>query len=137
MDRCTPRITDACLSITKIWECLEQTSFFNSMSSSSQYFFKSKLLSQASFLRNVLTSLHVSHFNDYNHLFLKLVSAIFLFFTTWQSLNNCDRYLFHIKSSFCSRNIELFVFPSSPLFFLAGNWFRESLEKTLRVYIIN
>ena len=78
--RCPPKIIDACLPITtKIWECLEQMSFFKSMSSSCQYFFKSKLLSQAS-LRNVFPSLHMSHFDDHNHIFLKLVSALFHFF---------------------------------------------------------
>ena len=33
-------------------------------------------------------------------------------------------FLFHLKSSFCSRDYQIFVFPSSPIFLLVGHCFR-------------
>ena len=55
------------------------------------------------------------------------------------ALNNYQKsFLFHLKSSFCSRAIQIFVFPSSPLFFPAGHCFRRWLKINLKVYnVIN
>ena len=40
-----------------------------------------------------------------------------LFFTKWQSFKNYERYfLFHLKSSFHSQDIQIFLFPPSPIF---------------------
>ena len=56
---------------------------------------------------------------------LKLVSAIFYFFTKWQPFKNCEKWvLFHLKSSFRSRDIQIFVFSSSHLFLPAGHCFK-------------
>ena len=42
---------------------------------------------------------------------LKLVSAIFYLFTKWQPFKNYKKcFLFNLKSSFCSRDIQIFVF---------------------------
>ena len=49
---------------------------------------------------------------------LMLVSTIFHFFKNYEKCS-----LFHLKSSFCSRNIQIFVFPSSPLFLPVGHCF--------------
>ena len=43
--------------------------------------------------------------------YLKLVPAIFYFSTKWQSFKNYEKYfLFHLKSSFHSGDIQIFVF---------------------------
>ena len=40
-----------------------------------------------------------------------------IFFTKWQSFKNYERYfLFHLKSSFHSRDIQILLFPPSPIF---------------------
>ena len=40
-----------------------------------------------------------------------------LFFIKWQSFKNYERYfLFHLKSSFHSQDIQIFLFPPSPIF---------------------
>ena len=47
-------------------------------------------------------------------------------------------FLFDLKSSFCSRNIQIFVFSSSPLFFPVCHCFRGWSKKNLEAYdIIN
>ena len=53
---------------------------------------------------------------------LKLLSAIFhFFFTKLKLLNNYEKYfLFHLKSSFRSRDTRTFVFPSSHFFPLSA-----------------
>ena len=48
-------------------------------------------------------------------------SSIFLFLTKWYPLKNYEKYL---KSSFHSRDIQIFVFPSSPLFLPVSHCFR-------------
>ena len=60
---------------------------------------------------------------------LKLLSAIFfnkfLFFTKLQPFKHYERcFLFHLKSSFRSEDIQIFVFPSSPLFLPISHCFR-------------
>ena len=49
----------------------------------------------------------------------------FLFLTKWQTFKNKEKcFLFHLKSSFPSRDIQIFVFPSSPLFLPVSHCFR-------------
>ena len=48
------------------------------------------------------------------------------------------RFLFHLKSSFCSRDIQIFVFLSSPLFLPVTHCFRAWSKINLQVYhVIN
>ena len=63
----------------------------------------------------------------------------FLFFTKWWPFNNYERcFLFHLKSFFRSQDIQIFVFPSSPLFFPVSHCFRGWSKINLKVYdIIN
>ena len=47
-------------------------------------------------------------------------------------------FFFHLKSCFRSRDIEIFVFPSSPLFLCASHCFKDWSKINLKVYdIIN
>ena len=47
-------------------------------------------------------------------------------------------FLFHLKSSFRSQDIQIFVFSSSPLFFLVSHCFRGWSKKNLKIYdVIN
>ena len=43
-------------------------------------------------------------------------------------------FLFDLKSSFHSRGIQIFVFPSSPLFFTVSHCFRRGSKINLKVY---
>ena len=53
-----------------------------------------------------------------------LFSSNFYFFTKWWSFKNYEkRFLFHLKSSFHSREIQFFVFLSFPLFLSVGHCF--------------
>ena len=64
---------------------------------------------------------------------LKLVSAIcikFLFFS--KNYEKC--FLFHLKSSFRSRDIQFFVFLSFPLFLPVGHCFRGWSKINLKVH---
>ena len=62
----------------------------------------------------------------------------FFFFTKWQPLNNYKKcFLFHLKSSFQSRDFQNFVFPSSPLFFPVSHWLKGWLKINLKVYDIS
>ena len=45
--------------------------------------------------------------------------------------------LFHLKSSFCSWDIQIFVFQSSPPFFPVGHCFRGWSKINLKVYVIH
>ena len=71
---------------------------------------------------------------------LKLVSAIFyqfVFLTKWQPFKNYEKcFLFHLKSSFRSRDIQIFVFLSSPLFLPVSHCFRGWSKINLQVYDI-
>ena len=63
----------------------------------------------------------------------------FLFFTKRWTFKNYERcFLFYLKSSFRSRDIQIFVFPSSPLFLPVSHCFRGWSKINLKVYdIIN
>ena len=67
---------------------------------------------------------------------LKLVSTIFvkfLFFTKWWSFQNYEKYfLVHLKSSFCSRDIQIFVFPPSPIFLPVSHCLRAWSKMNLK-----
>ena len=66
---------------------------------------------------------------------LKLVSTIFYFCTTWWSFKNHEKcFLFHLKSSFRSRDIQIFVFPSTPLFLPVGLCIRGWSKINLKFY---
>ena len=88
-------------------------------------FFTSCKITKAAALRlQKLQSLFklVCHFN------LKLVSAIFyqffIFHQTRQPFKNYAKcLLFHLRSSFCSRDIQIFIFMSSPLFLPVSHYF--------------
>ena len=48
---------------------------------------------------------------DYPCRILGLVSAIFLCFTKRKHFKNYEKcFMFHLKSSFCSKNIQIFIF---------------------------
>ena len=69
---------------------------------------------------------------------LKLVSAIFFqfyFYTKWSPFENYGKcFLSYLKSSFRSRDIQIFVFPSFPLFLSVGHCFRRWSKINLKVY---
>ena len=44
-------------------------------------------------------------------------------------------FLFHGKNSFCSRDIQIFVYSSSPLFFPVSHCFRRWFKQNLKVYM--
>ena len=71
--------------------------------------------------REMATDISMELHKILRSLYFKLVAAIFFifaFFTKWQSFKNDERYfLFHLKSSFPSRDNQIFVFPPSPIFF--------------------
>ena len=59
----------------------------------------------------------------------------FFFFFTKFTWNNYEKwFLFHLKSSFHYQDIQIFVFPSSPLFFRVSHWLRGWLKINLKVY---
>ena len=73
---------------------------------------------------------------------LKLVSVIFYQIFIFHQMTALQKlwkiFLFHLKSSFCSRDIQIFVFLSSPLFSPVSHCFRGWSKKNLKVYdIIN
>ena len=61
------------------------------------------------------------------------------FFTKWKLLNNYEKcFLFHLKSSFCSRNIQICVFLSCILFWPVSHCLTGWLKTNLKVYdVIN
>ena len=63
----------------------------------------------------------------------------FLFFARWQTFKNYEKcFLFHLKSSFRSQDIQIFVFPSSPLFHPVSHCFRDCSKINLKGYdVIN
>ena len=69
----------------------------------------------------------------------KACVSYFSFLHQMIPLNNYEKcFLFHLKSSFHSQEIQVFVFPSSPLFFHFGNCFRVWSKINLKVYdVIN
>ena len=62
-----------------------------------------------------------------------------LFSTKWQPFKNYEKcLLFHLKSSFCSQDIQFFLFPPSPLFLPVNHCGRCCLKINLQVYdVIN
>ena len=68
-----------------------------------------------------------------------LIFITLLFFTKWQSFKNYEKcFLFHLKSSFHSRDIQICVFSSSPLFLPVSHCFTGWSKKNLEVYgVIN
>ena len=59
----------------------------------------------------------------------------FLFFTKWSPFKNNEKcFLFHLKNSFSSRDIQVFVFSSSPLFSLSVIALEGDTRKILKVY---
>ena len=68
---------------------------------------------------------------------LKLVSVIFYqIFISHEmiALQNYEKcFLFHFKSSFCSQDIQVFVFPPSPLFLPVSHCFRGWWKINLKV----
>ena len=66
---------------------------------------------------------------------VKVCLFYFLFFTKWWPFKKYWKcLLLHLKSSFHSRDFQVFVFPSSPLFLLVDHCFRGWLKKNLKVY---
>ena len=66
------------------------------------------------------------------------ISQIFIYKSLFpfKSYEKC--FLFHLKSSFCSWDIQIFVFSSSPLFPPVSHYFRGWLKVNLKVYhVIN
>ena len=58
------------------------------------------------------------------------------YFSPFKNYEKC--FSFHLKSSFRSRDIQIFVYSSSPLFFHVSHCFRGWFNKNLKVYhVIN
>ena len=55
----------------------------------------------------------------------------------WSENNYEKCFLFHLKSSFCSRDIQIFVFPTSPQIFPLSHWLREWFKINLKVYDVS
>ena len=62
-----------------------------------------------------------------------VVSAVFIFLPNDNPLKTRKSDFYFIKSSFCSQDIQIFVFPSSPLFLSVGHYFRGWLKINLKV----
>ena len=59
----------------------------------------------------------------------------FLFFTKWQLFQNYEKcFLFHLKSSFPSRDIQIFVFLFFTLFLPVSHCFRGWSKINLKIY---
>ena len=81
-------------------------------------------------LRKVITLGGTQYLNLSPPFFIK-----FLFLTKWQPFKNFEKcFLFHLKSSFCSGDIQIFVFPSFPLFLLVSHCLRDCSKINLKVY---
>ena len=66
---------------------------------------------------------------------LKLESAIFYqFLFLQQPIALWKLWKFHLKSSFCSQDIQIFLVPSSPLFLTVGHCFRGWSKVNLKVH---
>ena len=75
----------------------------------------------------------------WDHLILKLKSAIFYFFAKWYPFNNYEKcFSFHLNSLLHCRDIHIFVFPPSPLFLAVSHCFRGWSKINLKDYdVIN
>ena len=61
--------------------------------------------------------------------------SFFLFFIKWWPFKNYEKcFLVNLKSSFSSRDIQIFVFSSSPLFFVVNHCFRGWFQENRKVY---
>ena len=62
-----------------------------------------------------------------------------LFLTKWYLFKNYEKcFLFHLKSQIRSRGIQIFLFPSSPLFLTVSHCFRGWSKRNFKVHdIIN
>ena len=61
----------------------------------------------------------------------------FLFFAKWYPFKNYEKcFLFHLESSSRSQDIQISVFPSSPLFLPVSHCFRGWSKINLKVYVI-
>ena len=81
--------------------------------------------------------LHSVHFTIFKACVRYFLSIFFC--TKWQSFKNHKKcFLFHLKSSFRSQDIQIFVFSSSPLFLPVSHCFIGWVEENLKVYeVIN
>ena len=61
------------------------------------------------------------------------------YFSPYDSPSKTEKcFLFHLKSSFCSRDIQIFVIPSSPFFLPISHCFRFWSKKNLKAHdVIN
>ena len=60
-------------------------------------------------------------------------NAVFIFLPNDNPLKTRESDFYFIKSSFCSQDIQIFVFPSSPLFLCVGHYFRGWSKINLKV----
>ena len=65
-----------------------------------------------------------------------VVSAVFIFLPNDNPLKTRKSDFYFIKSSFCSQDIQIFVFPSSPLFSVSAIALEVGSRKMLKVYDI-
>ena len=69
---------------------------------------------------------------------LKLVSTIFyqiFLFTKWEPFKKYEKcFLFHLKSSFCSWDIQIFVFSPTPYSFPVSHCFRGWSKENLKTF---
>ena len=74
--------------------------------------------------------------------YLKLVLTVFYQFFIFQQVISLQKlwkmFFISSKSSFCTQDIQIFVFPSSPLFFPVSHFLRGRSKKNLKIYdVIN
>ena len=67
---------------------------------------------------------------------LKLLPAIFSSNDSHSSITKNVFFLFHLKSFFRSRGIQIFVFPSTRFFLPAGHCYKGWLKTNLKIYEI-
>ena len=89
------------------WDTVFSTFLMKSIRATVSCLFVLKMFFSTNRQENYITSTKI-------FLSLKLVSAIFyqvfIFFIKWQTFKNYEKcFLFHLKSSFCSRDIQIFV----------------------------
>ena len=75
-------------------------------------------------------------FNSFLKLVFAIFSQIFIFHQTIALKNYEKCFLFHVKSSCCSQDIQIFVFLSSSLFLPVSHCFRGWSKINLKVYDI-
>ena len=55
----------------------------------------------------------------------------------WSENDYKKCFLFNLKSSFCFRDVQIFVFPTSPQFFPVSHWLRGRFKINLKVYDVS